>query len=796
MKNPGRMLLLLYLCTLGTLAWSQTDGSEKGIPVGEYGQEYLTVYTTENGLPSDEAHCVLATQLDAIYVGTATGLARFDGAGWKILPGTEGKRIQALAEVPSAWSRNTLQGLCVVADNTLYTLGEGNLKQVISLPAEFTSFEPIPARARESHTQEALLGTTEGLYVLLHKAGAYRFAPADKLHERMGSNRSMRQVAVAQDGRSAIAADSGLFTSESATGWKALYPHHDQRSWAPRDVRGVAYDREGRLWFASPQGVGVLDDTWQLYTGREGLPYNDFTTVAQGESGVVWFGTTIGAIRYDGQVWEYRQGRRWLPDDDVREIAVTSEGHAWFATAKGVGVIERKPMTLRKKAKHLIEEIDKYHRRTPFGYVLHVSVSEAGNKNSTITKHDSDNDGLWTSMYGASECYNYAITGDPSAKKRATDAFEAIAFLSEVTQGGSHPAPHGFPARSILPTSGHNPNDGRIANDIRTKEERDSLWKIIDPRWPISEDGKWYWKTDTSSDELDGHYFLYALYYDLVAKTDAEKARVQEVVRRITDHIIAHDFQLVDHDGEPTRWARFSPKEMNHDSDWWEERGLNSLSALSYLKTASHITGDSKYDAAYTTLVEDHGYEQNVLAPKAHLGPGTGNQSDDEMAFMGYYNLIKYEKDPYLRQKYALSLRNYWVLEARELCPLFNYIYAAVCDGEVFEDSFGEQRLTARASCLEEALDSLKRYPLDRFQWSLKNSHRLDIVPLPGSRGGRGKGHRVNGKVLPIDERNVRYWNHDPWRLDTTGNGRGLLDGTTYLLPYYMGVYHGFIVEE
>ncbi len=54
-----------------------------------------------------------------------------------------------------------------------------------------------------------------------------------------------------------------------------------------------------RLWFASQQGVGCLDDgKWQLYTGKEGLPFNDFTRAAAGKAGVVWFGTTMGAIRY------------------------------------------------------------------------------------------------------------------------------------------------------------------------------------------------------------------------------------------------------------------------------------------------------------------------------------------------------------------------------------------------------------------------------------------------------------------------------------------------------------------
>jgi len=89
---------------------------------------------------------------------------------------------------------------------------------------------------------------------------------------------------------------------------------------------------------------------------------------------------------------------------------------------------------------------------------------------------------------------------------------------------------------------------------------RDALWKKLSPRWPVSADGKWYWKADTSSDELDGHFFFYALYYDLVASTEGEKRRVREQVSAIADHLIDHDFEFIDWDGKPTRWGMFNPR--------------------------------------------------------------------------------------------------------------------------------------------------------------------------------------------------------------------------------------------
>jgi len=502
---------------------------------------------------------------------------------------------------------------------------------------------------------------------------------------------------------------------------------------------------------------------------------------------VIWFGTKLGAIRFDGKNWNYRRSRRWVPDDDIRGIAVQSNGNAWFGTSKGVGLLERIPMTLAQKAKHFEDEIDKYHRRTPYGYVLGVSVSEPGKKVG-IQQHDSDNDGLWTSMYGAGECFSYAATKDPLAKKRANDAFRAVAFLSEVPQGGEHSPPVGFPARSILPVSGRNPNDHDNEAHDRRNQKGDPFWKVLVPRWPISADGKWYWKTDTSSDELDGHYFLYACYHDFAAETAEEKQYVKDVVKRITDHLIDHDYQLIDHDGKPTRWGRFNREVLEH-GHMIAARPLNCLSILSYLRTAHHVTGDQRYLDHYHKLIKEQGYAANMFIPKWALGYGTGNQSDDEMAFMNYYNLIRYEDDPELLRIYHYSLSWYFSLERTERNPLFNYIFASIWKGTT-----GYPTREIPQWSLEDGADTLVRYPLDRFDWDVKNSHRLDIVPLK-EMWWKNSGHLVDGKVTPIDERFVGHWNHNPWRFDEGGGGRSLADGNSFLLPYYMGLYYGFFKE-
>ena len=357
-------------------------------------------------------------------------------------------------------------------------------------------------------------------------------------------------------------------------------------------------------------------------------------------------------------------------------------------------------------------------------------------------------------------------------------------------------------ARTIRSTDDDDPNQGRLESDLQTQKEGDRRWKVYAPRWPKAADGKWYWKSDTSSDELDGHYFFYALYYDLVADSDRDKDEVRTVVKHLTDHLIDNDFVLQDHDGKPTRWAVYRPESLNHDLRWKAERGLNSLSILSYLAVAAHVTGDARYTETARTLMSDHAFHMNVMNPKSQRGIGSGNQSDDEMAVMSFYHLIKYTTDAHLREHFLSSFYRYWMLEQPERNPFFHFAYAALGRNQSHHDAFSDTDLSPWGDWLVDSVDTLIDFPLDRLDWGHKNSHRIDLVLLPIQQGSgsldlnhQRRGYRVDGKVLPVSERHFNHWNTDPWQFDYGGNGHTLASGAVFLLPYYMGLYHGFISE-
>lgn len=777
LQRPTRIAGYM-IAMAGILALGPPVGAA-GVDVGTYLQEIGHAFGPEHGLADPDVRSMAVTADGTVFVGTVRGLVKWEGDTFAPVHELGNQEILALTARGGA--------LLIATPSHVQSLDNGQLE---------TYIEALPARPTSIawHEDEVLLGTENGLFTVTEG----NVAPVEELHGLMFGGRRVMDVAVGE-GRIAVAGQTGLYEGYDDGSWDPLYPWQGDTRWAPMDVRAVAYDAQGRLWFAAPQGVGCrdLNGEWSLYTGAEGLPYNDFTCIATGADGAVWFGTRFGAVWFDGNHWAYREGKRWLPHNEVAAVALDASGSAWLGTVDGIAYIERRPMTLGEKAAYFEDEIDRYHRRTPYEYVARVQLVNPGDK-SEVVQRDTDNDGQYTGLYGAAECFAYGATGDSKAKERATKAFEALAFLSEVTQGGEHPAPFGFPARTILPTDGRNPNEHNSPERDTMKQEGDAMWKVIVPRWPTSADGKWYWKCDTSSDELDGHYFLYALYYDLVAETDEEKERVRDVVRRVTDHLIEHDFRLVDHDGKPTRWARFSPKDLNEDPRWWAERGLNSMSMLTYLSIAQHVTGDAKYRDAYERLVNEHHYAQNSTPmPKLQAGPGSFVQFDDKMAFMNFYHLIQYESDPQLLSQYQNAIYYYWQIERYEMNPFFNFIYAALCLDETMTNQWGDVDLSPTGHWLEQSVDTLKRFPMNLVDWKHTNSRRTDVVPLPSHVREPSdedvNGYRTNGYVIPIDERQKVTWSDDIWELDTGGEGHGLDDGCPFLLAYYMGLYHGFV---
>jgi hypothetical protein len=531
------------------------------------------------------------------------------------------------------------------------------------------------------------------------------------------------------------------------------------------DVRDIALSPEGELYVATASGIGILpkDGQWRHLTGRDGgLPVDDVTCLSFDADGTLWVGTKLGAARRwpNGQ-WNYRMGPRWMVGDEVIDIVALPEGSAYVLTAKSLTHLFTRRMSLREKAKHYDAIVQARHIR--HGAVTSCNLRDINDFDSWYMT-DNDNDGLWTSIYLGAKCFEYAATKDPEAKRIARRHFD---FLHRLVTINGIP---GFVSRSIRPSK-----DSPGGHE-EYHYQGDGEWheSSVEPGWQ--------WKADTSSDELSGHFFAWGVYYDHVAKGDpAEEKRVQELVRSVVNHIIDHDFTLTDVDGHPTRWAIYSPRLLHGDLLWSDQVAFNALGILAHLKVAIHICGDQKFNDAYQMLIDKWGYAVKAMYAKEMLPntPSAGvNHSDDEMAWLEYYHLLLYpDADEKLRWQYQYSATRSMRPEIPERSPFFNFVFAV--------DS-------PQWAHVADGVDTLQRWPLDLRQFAARNSHRDDVIVNPlTSRHRRGTLLRP----VPIDERVPAKWNHDPYVADGGGDGSHEESGAEWLMPYWMAVYHKFIVE-
>ncbi|MGC8833880.1 MAG: two-component regulator propeller domain-containing protein [Armatimonadota bacterium] len=565
--------------------------------------------------------------------------------------------------------------------------------------------------------------------------GANRILFLDENREELeGPPAAVVSSAVGPDGALFAASEYDLWVLRGG-GWKLITPSNVDAL----AIRDIDVDSHGHVYAASPHGLYVVSSGFAEHIGgAEGLPCEDvrFVRTAGGE---LLLGTAIGAAVCRLGRWRLYAGKRWLPSDEVKCLSVDAEGRLWIGTANGVSAVERREMTLERKAALFLERLRARHVRQ--GYVTSCILQTPGDVNSFIHEA-SDNDGLWTALYAAAESFRYAVTKAPDAKLNAKQSIDALIKLQEVT-----PIP-GFPARAFV-----------LRGEKVVKSEGE---------WHPTPDGSGEWKGDTSSDELDGHFFAFSVYYDLVAEGE-EKQRVAKAAAAIADHLLEHGLLLVDVDGEHTTWGVFSPELLN--GPWEAQRGLNSLEILSHLKTTYHITGDECYQTAYLDLVRNHHYALNTVKQKITT-PGEVNHSDDELAFLAYYPLLLYETDPDLIALYRLSLERSWQIERPEACPLYNVIYAV---------------LTGHGGDVEETVKTLQEIPMDLITWTMKNSRRSDIT-LDEEAGRFGEVQSL--KPVSPAERAVMKWNGNPYRLDGGNDGREEDDGTFFLLPYWMGRYY------
>lgn len=297
--------------------WLATGGSG----VSRFNGNSFTTYDVSRGLVDNNVNCIKLLPDGKVWIGTDRGVSVFDGKSF-VSPEPL-KHIEVTSIVSDAqqnvWVATSRKGLFKVGSNSV---------------RHFTQADGLPdTTIRECYADRAgriwFASQTQGVFYYDGNA----FVPLGTPKELTA--RSMRTITEDRNGVIWI----GTFNQGV---WRyngdAVSTYGTQHGLAS-DVRGVTQDRAGNLWLSMHYGgIARFDGrNFSLFTRAQGLPSNDFFSVAEDSKGNIWLGGIgDGLIKYDGRVFSNYRIEQGLPHNTVTAIFEDRDGTMWIGTQDGL----------------------------------------------------------------------------------------------------------------------------------------------------------------------------------------------------------------------------------------------------------------------------------------------------------------------------------------------------------------------------------------------------------------------------------------------------------------------------
>jgi len=539
-------------------------------------------------------------------------------------------------------------------------------------------------------------------------------------------------------------------------------------------VVGMEYDEVGdRLWVVESDALHQRDNhgLWWREGYYQGAISDNLTSVCvQFLAGqrFVWTGSIdMGLSRLHPSIneeWEDKRdpwdkwllfyGPRFTPDGSVRQLVSDSQfvdekrqdSTVLVVTETGVTMLSVRRWKLANKAE-VMQELQ-YPRHDRGGISAEVSLSQYGDLTTWLHSPE-DSDSIWTAQYAVAAAIRYYFSNAETDREMAWRAFEALELLGNLT------GVDGLVGRTMC-----SPEEARGARStVGCGVDGENNWHASQT-YP-----GWVWKGDTSSDTVNGHYFAYGLVLDLVASSPEERARAENAIERITTYIVSNNLYYIDVTGEPTKWGRWNPADLNENPQYISERGVNSLEILAFLALAYSVTGRELYHQQFFTLAVDYGYYENCANQKID-NPFDDNHSDNQLGFMAYHTLfyaqlrlekevsglLEEERELRLRTLKEMtapvlpSLRRWWSIVRNERSPLW---LSAVA---------GAGGIPVQFDDVERAVQSLQLWSTDMIAWGIHNTGRWDCETQPYY--GRDDPTKIQMRYIrPPQERATGHWN-------------------------------------
>ncbi len=320
-RHPGRGALaplLLLAVGMGALPARALD------PAWRVTQYQHSSWTSDDGLPQNTVLALAQSHGGALWLSTAEGLVRFDGARFTLhdkrnTPALHSHAARALLE--------DAQGtLWVGTDQGLVAYERGGFRRVAQ--------EGVLARARI----DALAADARGLWVatsagvgFLPRGGGPFALLADEGAEGAAARAPVSVLLLDARGTLWMGGSAGLQRLE-AGGRRVDVPLQTKVPGSGQPlVTALRAGRDGSLWVGTWEGLYRLrGERQQRLTRADGLPNDRVTALLEDREGNLWVGTRLGGLTRltDGRMSTLRIARG-ATDDTVNVLFEDHAGNLW-----------------------------------------------------------------------------------------------------------------------------------------------------------------------------------------------------------------------------------------------------------------------------------------------------------------------------------------------------------------------------------------------------------------------------------------------------------------------------------
>ncbi len=321
MRAPAALVLL------SVLAGPAVSALEPDRALTQYGRD---TWRMEDGLPQNSVYAIAQTPDGYLWLGTAEGLARFDGVRFTTY---DRRAAPALpSNVVTALTRARAGGLWVGTEAGLARLSDGTLTRVAHATVDGRRINVL----QEDRSGALWVGTSAaGLARRDPVSGTWRLF--DRAHGFPGD--TILGIAQDRDGSLWVATDGAGLVHVSETGGDVLGTLGTAEGLPSMRLRQVVLAPDGTLWIASFEH-GVAELRGSKVVARPDLGRPSVQTMYADRHGSIWLSTAgDGLVRVRGR----QISRLASPTGDATALLLTAmfedaEGSLWLG-AFGSGLL-------------------------------------------------------------------------------------------------------------------------------------------------------------------------------------------------------------------------------------------------------------------------------------------------------------------------------------------------------------------------------------------------------------------------------------------------------------------------